>query len=322
MMRRRTLSSRSAFTLLEVLLALALGGILIAAIWTGLGMFWKYSEAGRETSDQLQIARAVFVAFQRDLRAATQPDAAANATNATSSTTSPTTTATSMSATSATNSTNTNSSTSSSSNSTSGSSNTTSATPTVPIPPLLVGDSQSLVFQAVVPQPLEQATQTATVTGAAPPPRRDLQWIGWSATGKLPVNLATQAVIPPPPAMEQSDGLTHLLRWQNDLTSDATSGGATAASVLPVPPEPIPEVRRFLLHYYDGIKWYDNWDSDLMSGLPIAVEIEIEVASSVAINAERESARKYKPQAAQTRTFKTMIPLPLKTSARQYPEEL
>ncbi|MFO1023239.1 MAG: prepilin-type N-terminal cleavage/methylation domain-containing protein [Planctomycetales bacterium] len=314
-MRHLSRKSRAGFTLLEVLLALAVGGILLGVVWTGLDMFWKYSEAGRETSDQLQVARAVFLALQRDLRSASQPDEAATTTS-TSQT--PTTTSAQSSGTGTGGNTSTSSSTTGSTSTTD--STTTATTPTTPVPPLLVGDSQSLIFQGVIPQPLEHASQVAQMTGGVTPPRRDLQWIGWSITGKLPSNLATAAPVPPPPVPDQTDGVLPLLRWQNDLAGDSTALGPTAASILPVPPEPVPEVRRFLLHYYDGVKWYDTWDSDLMAGLPIAIEVEIEISSAAALDLSRQQARNYRPTNIQTRTFKTVIPFPLKTSARQYPE--
>lgn len=40
-----------------------------------------------------------------------------------------------------------------------------------------------------------------------------------------------------------------------------------------------PEVVAIHFAYYDGTSWYDTWDSGAMSGLPLAVEIQIELAA-------------------------------------------
>lgn len=305
------------FTLLEVILALALGSILLAAVWSSLELFWRYSDAGREESDQLQISRAVFQAIERDLRSTIPlPPAASSSTTGSSSTTSGNSTTGNSSATSSSGGTSGNTSgTTSSTGDTSSSSTTTSTAVSAVSPIHFVGDDAAFVCQSLLPQSLEQASLAASMQGA-PAFRRDLQWVGWSASGKLPANTPTGSPVPPPPTLEEVDGRPQVVRWQMDVLGDQSNPNQQPES-FPVPPEVIPELLRLRFRYFDGIEWLETWDSDLAGGLPYAVEIEIDVASTAEIEAVREARRQHRPRDAAFKTHKIVISLPMNSIVRQ-----
>ena len=305
----RPLPQRSGFTLLEVLLALALASVLLTAVWASLDLFYRYSDAGREEADRLQVTRALFQALDRDLRSAIQPPetppttAATSSTNDSSSTSSQSTTGGSTTSTSS----------SSSASGGTGSSGSSSSTPP-PNPIVFIGDAEAFIFQSLLPQSLEQASLAAAATGSSGF-RRDLQWVGWSATGKLPTNLPSGTSLPPPPLQEEIDGRPQVVRWQTDVLGDSSEASAPPPS-FPIPPEVVPELLRFHLRYFDGAEWVEKWDSQLDKGLPLAVEIEVDIASYAEVEAVRESKRQFRPRDAEFKTHKTVIPLPVKTGVR------
>ncbi|MFK7819303.1 MAG: prepilin-type N-terminal cleavage/methylation domain-containing protein, partial [Planctomycetaceae bacterium] len=64
-------SKRSGFTLLEILIALGLMVLLIAAVSQSLTMYVNLSTLGREEAEQAQIGRAVVQQIARDIRSVT-----------------------------------------------------------------------------------------------------------------------------------------------------------------------------------------------------------------------------------------------------------
>ena len=50
---------RSAFTLLETILALSLSALLLGAIFTAIDQSWRTSASGREEMERAQLARAL-----------------------------------------------------------------------------------------------------------------------------------------------------------------------------------------------------------------------------------------------------------------------
>ena len=300
---RRSRSRSAGFTLLEVLLTLALAGVLMTAVWASLDLFFRYSDAGREEADQLQVARAISQAIERDLRSSIQPPAQAiSSPSSTTPSTDSSSTESSSTETSGTTSTS------------SSSSQTTGSTQPAVQPLIFVGDEQAFVFQSLIPQTLEQSS-LAQSAGATAGYRRDLQWIGWSASGKLPANVTSGSPIPPPPPQEEIDDRPQVIRWQTDVLGIAVEASGTPAS-FPVPPEVVPELLRFQIRYYNGLEWVETWASDVDGGLPLAVEIEMDVTSYAELEAVRESRRQSRPRDPEFKTHKLMIPLPISTSVR------
>lgn len=60
--------TRPAFTLLEVLMALGLTTLLVAAVYKALDLHWSYQTAGREQVERSQVARAILQRMTSDLK--------------------------------------------------------------------------------------------------------------------------------------------------------------------------------------------------------------------------------------------------------------
>jgi Tfp pilus assembly protein PilE len=61
----------SGFTLFEVILAMGLTTLLLAAIYSALDLYWKYTTIGHQQVERAQIARAVFQKITHDLHCVT-----------------------------------------------------------------------------------------------------------------------------------------------------------------------------------------------------------------------------------------------------------
>jgi len=59
---------RRGHTLFEVLVALGLSLALLAAVYSALDLHWKYSAAGQEETERLQLVRALFLKMEGDVR--------------------------------------------------------------------------------------------------------------------------------------------------------------------------------------------------------------------------------------------------------------
>jgi len=62
------MSRRRGFTLFEVVVALALSVLLLAGIYAGMDLYWRFSTTGQEEVERAQIARAVLRQIETDLR--------------------------------------------------------------------------------------------------------------------------------------------------------------------------------------------------------------------------------------------------------------
>lgn len=77
---------RRGFTLFEVVVALALSVLLLAGIYAGMDLYWRFSTTGQEEVERAQIARAVLRQIETDLRSVVyqSPEMTAAATGAVS----------------------------------------------------------------------------------------------------------------------------------------------------------------------------------------------------------------------------------------------
>jgi prepilin-type N-terminal cleavage/methylation domain-containing protein len=73
-MRRRTgPSARRGFTLLEVLLAMAIGLLLLAALYVAIDLQLKFAETGRDVVQQSVLARSLLARIHNDVAASLGP---------------------------------------------------------------------------------------------------------------------------------------------------------------------------------------------------------------------------------------------------------
>src|SRR4051794_3207715 len=61
---------RSAYTLLEVILSLAIAVMVLAAVYSVIGYQLQHAQAGREAIERATLARAIFNRMGRDVTAA------------------------------------------------------------------------------------------------------------------------------------------------------------------------------------------------------------------------------------------------------------
>ena len=61
-------NSRAGHTLIEILLALGLSLVILAAAYAALDQHWRYAEAGQRQTERMQVTRALFERMSLDLR--------------------------------------------------------------------------------------------------------------------------------------------------------------------------------------------------------------------------------------------------------------
>lgn len=239
---------RGGFTLLEVLLALGLSLVLLAAVYGALDLYWSYSMAGQVEAERSQLARAILQKMAIDIRSVmyqTQEQAT----------------------------TSTDTISGSSSTTDDGSTGTDDGSTTITVEDPadaytaqsvgVYGDATTLVLH--ISKPVRDA-------GFAPnsadefflPQSSDLQSVSYflagSGEGKL-----QQAVNGTGLARTQGDRLALNLA---DESGDVDSLAAQTQLLAP-------EINLLEFSYFDGIEWQASWDSTTMGGVPSAIGITI-----------------------------------------------
>ena len=282
-------SARTGFTLLEVLAALALSTVLIAAVYSGLDLCYRYSSAGREEVERAQIARAVLRQMERDLRGVVYH---APAEDSSSSSSSSTTSSTTGSSTTGTTGTSGSSSSSSTGSSTSTTTTTTTEDAAVSSGSGLFGNSNTLMLH--VSHPTRDLAFGSLDAVHAQSRGSDLMtvayFVGGSGTGALQNLVKTPGLL----RMQGERLAMSLADQQSNLNALAGQSESLATEVLAVQ-----------FRYFDGFDWRNDWDSTLFGGVPKAVEITIELPPPV----EKTGGTRSTEQA--TVKASTVVALPL-----------
>lgn len=314
----RRLSRRAdvsrGFTLLEIVLALGLASLLLAALYTALQMHWSSSALGHVEMERSQVARALFRRIETDLRAvvfrdtaltSSTDDASSSSTGSTSSgsTSSSGSTTGSSSSTSSGSSTSGgstgSSSTGSSSSSTDSSSTTTENYSTQKTG--LFGDSQTLVVHCSLPsRAANGGSVDATAAGYS---GGDMQSVAYFLAGSGST-LAQQLSGSGPSSLGQVSGLSRLqgdrMAMQAADESGDLSSMASGVKLL------APEVASISFEYFDGVSWTTTWDSATSNSIPNAVRITIDFQPPVATGGWYS-----RPVSASTDRFQHTVALPL-----------
>ena len=272
---------RSAFTLLEVLLALVISLMVLGAVYSFVGYQLKQAHAGREVIDRTTLSRSILGRIDTDIRCTIalndpgrfrlNPDvsgdtAATAATPAAAGTSTPTTTTTGAASKSSPSTASSTTSPSSASSSTGTSSSTTSSSSssTSGLTPLLLplgvnGSSTELnLFISRLPGEVfgDGAAETGMVTSDL---RRVSYWLGGDGS---------------------SGGLCR--REVRLITSDDASADLPTGDVEQY--LYAGEVKSVEFGYFDGTAWQDSWDSTTLGpdqatplGSPRAISIKIGV---------------------------------------------
>jgi prepilin-type N-terminal cleavage/methylation domain-containing protein len=233
----------AGFTLLEVLLALALGALLMLAIGLAIDIHLRLVRTGRTEVERAQLARALLSRIAHDLRSTVQYSKASQSTDSTTTQQDTSTTATSE--------------------------NLADAS-TLPTVFGLYGNLKELQLDVVESPRADQiqsavAAESAT-TGASP----------LSAVKTITYYMAANTV-----NASGASGLMRreLDRWQAAWLAAQGELADAGSEVLPL----APEVIDIEFHYYDGTEWVEEWDMSERSGLPMAVEVVLAIARPQAV---------------------------------------
>ncbi|MGH7200284.1 MAG: hypothetical protein ACREJB_06740 [Planctomycetaceae bacterium] len=261
--RPRDPAIASAFTLVEVLLALGLTVVLMVAVFAAFDLYRLYSAAGREQMERAQLARAIFQQMESDIRSvvfAPQEPASTSADEQAADETGATTEGTTSSE------------------------ETTAVEFTDPAAAYtqssigIFGDSQTLILHVSRPRrdlnyatiigPADLATGTSDLQSvayflAAPGSGGLAGMVGnLSAGGGSNFAMTTE--------------LQGLARMQGDrLAMNLADAEGNIESLAAQSRVLAPEVTFLQFRYFDGLIWTDAWDSVTLGRLPNAIEITL-----------------------------------------------
>ena len=245
-------TARPGFTLVEILLAMALLVVVLAGVYGGLETFRRVTTMGRDAATEQQLSRAIRARLTTDLRSVrfAAPQIVPDATPADDSAAGD----------------------SSSSSGDTGGSTEPAADPAaaepVPVPEVgIVGDATSLTIYSALPgRGLDYAAGGVAFGPAARV--SDLRTVTWFLAGQGGTLAA---------AVAGRDG-PGLARMEGDTAAVAAAevagdlpGLLNAATLL------APEVTGLQFRYHDGVDWVASWDSSVSGSLPRAVEALIEL---------------------------------------------
>lgn len=268
---------RNGYTLLEVLIALALGMVLLGAVYASLSLYWKYSVAGQDEAREALLARQILRAIEIDLRsvvyhAGSSSSTSSSSTSGSSTNSSSTSSGKSTATTGSTTGSSSGSTPSSGSSSTSSSSSTDpNATQTSPDDALtqsssgLFGNTNTLLVHVSKPSRTEMYGSMAT--GQAGGGRMsDLQSVAYFVNGQGAG--ALQGAVSSPGLCRMAGD--RLLMQMADQVGNTAAMAANTRLLAP-------EVASISFYYYDGTTWQVTWDSGTLGALPKAVEIVLEL---------------------------------------------
>lgn len=266
------LRPRSAFTLLEMLLALGLSAVVIGAIAMAVDIHWRVLDAGRRDVEEAQLARAILCRMADDIRGAVQYDPQQAEKLLGQVVPSPTDAGSLASAAGL------NTAEVQSAMSEMGDSSPEDPSSWVPPSiPALYGTTDVLQVDVSRLPRLDQISAAVEADPLSPLAQHltDVQSIAYYlgdagiASSSEPAN----GSLPAPSGTASRGGL---FRRQLDRAITAWAAEQGTLSNVDTNLEPIaPEVVRLEFSYYDGSSWYSEWDSVGAGGLPTAVEIAI-----------------------------------------------
>lgn len=296
---------RAGYSLLELMVALALSVLLLGAIYAGLDLFWRYSTTGQEEVERAQLARAVLRTIEMDLRGVVykSADEESSAGGSVSgmgggSAGSGAAGATSGSASAGTGSggqggqsSSGGSASSGGAPSSGGAAGTTAAVSTAATQPAgLVGDSVTLLLTVSSPS---RRFDYAPLGSGLPARTSDLLSVAYELG-------APQVTSTVPSGLMRMEG-DRLLLSQADAQGNEQLLAANTRLLAS-------EVTALRFAYYDGYTWRTTWDSSQMSGLPMAVEVEIEITTPP--RGSRPGAS-VKTREAKSQSYRLVVAIPL-----------
>jgi prepilin-type N-terminal cleavage/methylation domain-containing protein len=282
-------SGRSGFTLLEVLLAFAIGVLLMAALYVAVDVQLHHAQAGRDAATDAGVVRNVLEHMASDIKAHLAPTLPASINSSGNQASSAGATSAAGAATAASNSTASPSSSTStgSAGSTGGTGNaaSTSTTSTGDTFVFNLGvqgaQNQLTLFDSKLPR--ELIKPPAVLDSQTLPVLSDLRCITYwlAGGGDQPLGLARQEI---------------KIATSSDLLSNLPPNIPDEASHVIAE-----EVKRLSFSYFDGSNWQDTWDGTALGpdnatpiGPPVAIAITIGVAPSSAAGQGTSNLKTYR----------------------------
>ncbi len=280
--RRPRSTTRSGFTLMEVLLVTILSAVLMVGLWNLFGTYIRLFESGPERTERAQLLRALKQQLSDDLRGAIQiaeiPDVSSTVmtfgTDATSSEFTPDSETSLEAAT------------------------ITSSSESSPLPRFgIVGTSQSLAIvtlQVPAVSPNDPSASDLPVDFTEPtislaPELRTVLYTFTESREQSPLDHG------PPPGLLRRD-----LDWQTALSdrefaaaseygiADSPEVGSSEEIVIDDSMMWVPEIAELKIRYFGNGRWQSSWDSLQNKTLPSAVEITLELHDPDDLNADED----------------------------------
>jgi prepilin-type N-terminal cleavage/methylation domain-containing protein len=275
---------RDGFTLLEILLALAVSVVLLVAIATAIDLYRRMTIAGQDQIGEARLVRAVLHKIEADIRSIVPPQSqvtspydsgsgsSSGATSVGSSGSGKGTTSNSGSSSSSTS----GSSSGSSSSSSSSTGTTSTSQQTSMMDPLqnvyaqtvfgLYGDPKTLVLNTL------SARKPSAQTGDP----------NSQSTSAIHGDLKTVAYFVSNGQISAAPGVptTGLARVEGDHMAIGYAMMQSTASLAGQARIIAPEIMMISFRYFDGTQWQTTWDASFMQALPKAVEVTISVRAA------------------------------------------
>jgi prepilin-type N-terminal cleavage/methylation domain-containing protein len=264
------------FTLLEVLLAMALAAIVLGAVTMAIDFHLRVVESGRKEVEEAQLARALLRKIADDLRCAvryepmdvssieglTASSSSSSSSRGNAGTAGTAQSASSASALTGTSGTSGNSSSSTDPASATGEETDLAAAPVWGATPGLYGNHYEIQVDVSRLPRIDQYEQLMVDLDGRP--------------GDLVSDVKTVAYY-----LGTSPDASIMGLRRRELDRAATSFASQSGGVMELEQYQTllaPEVLAIEFNYYDGIDWYPDWDSSVSGGLPIAVEIAVAIS--------------------------------------------
>ena len=288
-------ASRRGLSLIEVLISLALSGLLLASVYSAISMYFHYSSAGQDEVEKNQLARVLLQRIETDLRSIVYrpTEASTTATDDSDATITDPTQATDPAAT-----------------------ETTTQEVTDPSDAFtgsssgLFGDMHTIVLHVSRPR-MDLMSSPALNNQMASSRTSDLKTVSYFVAGNGAGGLQAAATVhfssQTRKGINSSRGLS---RMEGDrLALQLADKSGNVASLLGQTQMLAPEVSRVNFRYWNGSTWSAQWDSASYGGLPRAVEVTLEMTFS---NVDPNQSRFKKKQKVEApRTYRAVIALPI-----------
>ncbi len=282
---------RLAFTLTELLIALALTLVLAVAIFGAIRVQVVLTSAGQRAVLKAQITRSLIRQMQADVSGVVfsepEPEESTEETEDTGLTLGSEDEAAAVT----TGAGNTGSGTAGSTDSTTGAASTTETSD--PSSALLngasgiVGDSQQLVLH--VSRPVHPVRLATTQSSAANTLISDEKSISWFLSGSTGITAtSTGGVQGATTGLARMEGDRFAMQYSTDSGSAEQFGSLTKLLA--------PEVEQLSFRYFDGVNWVDTWDSTQMGRLPQAIEVTLGILLDDPAQAKIILGTKVQPQ--------------------------